>query len=864
MNNVAKKIKEFLKKTILNRKTKLGIFSGIIVSFSIFIKAKALAPLAAWGIKIGATALIGALVVPSIGKWVISTATKGIIALVQLIVGQIVALEINLLSWVISMQNFTTLPIVRLGWRITRDFSNILFIAVLIYLAFAIILRIQNYNASSMLWKVIVMAVLINFSLMIGGVIIDVSQVFFFYFLRAPFGDKVEYNPANTGLAIGNQLGLHQILGKDQSLSGSTGGEGESKENRELGLVGRAIFVIIFSFVYALVLGGLVLILFVRNFYLWILLIFAPIAWVVWVIPIKQISGFFNQWWSEFMKWVFVAPIIAFFIFLSLYTTEVIDDFGKESTNKILVDNFYDDEKAAEKTEHSSLFFGRAQTNIFGLGNLSKSLITVIFLLFSMKAAQSMGVRVAGSTLSFADRIRRRATDYAWGKVKSTAKDTGRKVAQTGTGLLAAGTGAVTRALPEGLRNRIGRYVGDMSKVPLIGAPFKAMTRGIEKLSAGAPKMRESLVKQGEKRIENMSKDQIKRKLELGQFDRYEKIAAQRKIGVANEKHFKDLQGIYKSNNMQDDLANLKKENPYWTDEFKGLAKGYDDIKKNKLDTKSGSELAKKQISDEERAIMVGKKMSEQDILAESYKRALANQFKGFDADKMAINFEKDEAFKNPDSISNQALAVVASKQRYGRFADKVIDKMSPSQAGKLMENVVKELGGGKINERGISAADKLGYGSLGKDKPKGGDFSPGLVLTESTLRDIAKNFGVKSPEPQPEDRGSQYQEEYKEAEQPFQPPPVQTPTPPPTGGHTPTPTPSPEQQMPTPPSPEELKKIEFDNVAERTANQGKIINKDLLYKLMDKGVTASDIEDERLTRSDNSFNEWAKRMLEK
>lgn len=861
MNNVAKKIKEFLKRTILNRKTKLGIFSGIILSFYLTIKAKAIVPAVAWGLGMGVSTLIGALVVPSIGAWVIDKALKGVIALVQFVVGQLIALEINLLSWVISIQNFTTLPIVRLGWRITRDFSNILFIAVLIYLAFAIILRVQNYNASSMLWKVIVMAVLINFSLMIGGVIIDISQVFFFYFLRAPFGDKVEYNPANTGIAIGDRLQLNRLLANDQSLSGSTGEGEESKENKELGIVGRTVFVIIFSFVYALVLGALVLILFVRNFYLWILLIFSPIAWVSWVIPIKQISGFFNQWWSEFMKWVFVAPIIAFFIFLSLYTSEVIDDFGKESSDKILVDNFYDDKKAAEKTEHSSLFFGRDKTNMFGLGNVSKSMITVIILLAGMMAAKSSGVGIAASALGIADRARRAVTGYAWGKVK----DTGREVAQRGIGAVAAGTGAVTRLLPEGLRRNIGQFTAGVSKVPLIGAPFKAMTRGIEKLSEGAPKMRENLVKKGEERMKNMSKDQIKRGLELGKFDRYEQIAAQRKVGVVNEQHFKDLQGIYKRSNMQSELADLKKENPYWTDEFKGLAKGYDDIKKNNLDTKAGRELADKQISKEERAIMVGKKMSDQDILAESYKRALANQFKGFDADKMAINFEKDEAFKNPDSISNQALAVVASKQKFNKFADKVIDKMNPNQAGKLMENVVNEIG--------VDAANILGYGSLYDEKPKGGDFSPALVLTEKTLRDLNEELKKKnspkasyqkqSQPKEPKDRGSQYQEEYKEAKQPFQPPPRQAPTPPPsTGGPIPTPTPSPGQQMPPPLDTAELKKIEFDNIAERTANQGKIINKDLLYKLMDKGVTASDIEDERLTRSDNSFNEWAKRIL--
>jgi len=62
-------------------------------------------------------------------------------------------------------------------------------------------------------------------------------------------------------------------------------------------------------------LGGLVVTLFVRLFWLWILLILAPLAWTLSVAPIPVIGHYAKEWWNNFLKWCFVGPVVGFSYF---------------------------------------------------------------------------------------------------------------------------------------------------------------------------------------------------------------------------------------------------------------------------------------------------------------------------------------------------------------------------------------------------------------------------------------------------------------------------------------------------------------------------------------------------------------------
>ena len=60
---------------------------------------------------------------------------------------------------------------------VTRDLANMFFIFILLYIAIATILEIAAYNAKALLARLIIVALLLNFSLFFTRVIIDASNI---------------------------------------------------------------------------------------------------------------------------------------------------------------------------------------------------------------------------------------------------------------------------------------------------------------------------------------------------------------------------------------------------------------------------------------------------------------------------------------------------------------------------------------------------------------------------------------------------------------------------------------------------------------------------------------------------------------
>jgi hypothetical protein len=177
MQNIFKKIK-----SILGTKKFLGILLLVISVISIFPIQSALAnqsggPYIERFTSEQNQALAEAP--SSIFGWIANKATMWVTEQIMKFFGFLIQLEAKVLSWVVDKSHFTTLGVVQQGWKICRDFANLFFIAVLIYIAFSLILKLQKGDPKKLLFKVIAMAIIINFSLMIGGIIIDFSQVLF-------------------------------------------------------------------------------------------------------------------------------------------------------------------------------------------------------------------------------------------------------------------------------------------------------------------------------------------------------------------------------------------------------------------------------------------------------------------------------------------------------------------------------------------------------------------------------------------------------------------------------------------------------------------------------------------------------------
>jgi len=213
-----------------------------------------------------------------------------------------------LLDMAFGLEKFTEAGIVQMGWVIVRDLVNMFFVLILLAIALATILRVESYGIKALLPKLIIIAVLINFSLVIAGAIIDFSQVLTHFFY-----DEIR---GNTGVSA--QLAKVANIQKVWELND----EAAIPEKVAGGVSG--IMMIIFSIIFGIILilaatlaiGAGAFFLIVRLIMLWILLILAPLAWFLWILP--DTSKFFSQWWSSFLKWTFFAPIYAFFVYLAI------------------------------------------------------------------------------------------------------------------------------------------------------------------------------------------------------------------------------------------------------------------------------------------------------------------------------------------------------------------------------------------------------------------------------------------------------------------------------------------------------------------------------------------------------------------
>jgi len=238
--------------------------------------------------------------------------------------GVVLWLEAQIIDYIISPANFsfTNSPIVTLGWGITRDLANMFFILILLVIAFATVLKIQSYAIKQLWWKVLAAAILINFSLVIAGFVIDFTQVLTTFFLNQITGGG-SFGTITTRLAASMQILNFYNPATPASIGQGIGQFASSGIAAVVSIILTLVGLVITVFVF----GAAAIFLIVRILYIWFLLIFAPFVWMLWILPAT--SGQFSKWWDSFLKWTFFAPIYVFMIYLSL---SIFDANGKLNT----------------------------------------------------------------------------------------------------------------------------------------------------------------------------------------------------------------------------------------------------------------------------------------------------------------------------------------------------------------------------------------------------------------------------------------------------------------------------------------------------------------------------------------------------
>lgn len=296
----------------------------------------------------------------------------------------------------ISEFGFKNMETVHMGWTITRNIVNMFFIFALVIIAFATILRIDSYGIKALLPKLILMAILINFSFLACGIIIDASNIAAQFFRDGIKTDDIGQTIIDaTGSAKSLQVDPKEGVGMVETKS--------DLDRNIRQLISLAFAITIVGITGIILLIGSVLFV-IRIGALWVLIILAPIAWFLSIFPAFKAQA--NKWWSNFLKWSFFAPIFLFFIYLSIALSNEI------SRPKYSTEAF---------KELNSVILGSAI-----LDNLFSYIVIIILLLGAPIIALQMGVYGATTTIGFAKgqyvRARKGITKWAGTKTEAGAR----------------------------------------------------------------------------------------------------------------------------------------------------------------------------------------------------------------------------------------------------------------------------------------------------------------------------------------------------------------------------------------------------------------------------------------------------------
>ena len=180
------------------------------------------------------------------------------------------------------------------AWGVIRDVANMSFIFVLLYAAIQTILGIGE-DAKKLIVRIIVVAILINFSLFFTKIVIDVSNI-----LAITFYDAIAPGALNKGMTYGISSSLMDPL-KLTSIY-KLGAGLASERLLVIGVMGTIV-----SLIASFVFFAISIMFIIRFVVLIFVLILSPIAFVSFVLP--QMDEYRKQWWNALSGQAFFAPI---------------------------------------------------------------------------------------------------------------------------------------------------------------------------------------------------------------------------------------------------------------------------------------------------------------------------------------------------------------------------------------------------------------------------------------------------------------------------------------------------------------------------------------------------------------------------
>ncbi len=209
---------------------------------------------------------------------------------------------------------------VETAWTAFRDIANILIIGIFTFVAIGTILGLETFNAKKMVAKVLIIAVVINFSLLGTKMIIDASnytatQIYTAAALGSG-GNTADATSAKWGIAdqFMNLLGVGTLANTWKTVTDTA-----IAKDSGWAALGHGILLTIILLATAAVLFYGCFLLVSRMIMLIFLLVTASIAFASYLVPKWSGSNYgWDAWWSSLIWCTTFAPMLMFLLWMTL------------------------------------------------------------------------------------------------------------------------------------------------------------------------------------------------------------------------------------------------------------------------------------------------------------------------------------------------------------------------------------------------------------------------------------------------------------------------------------------------------------------------------------------------------------------
>lgn len=255
----------------------------------------------------------------------------------------ILALAGLLFNWVFnetilqfgSVVNSGVITAINIAWSAFRDVSNILIIGLFAFIAIMTILGNTEYGYKKMLSRVLIVAVLINFSLLFTKIIIDVSDFTAVQFFNACAQCTQQNSTSGTIASGSNSTQTGDTSGIAGAFMQYAGASSFSNTYSTLWQVGKnpqngGWYVLLYGVVISLLELVAAIVLFYGSFLLIsravlmiILMITSSIAFASYLLPSGwQSSAGWSLWWQTLLKNAVFAPLLAIMLWVTLTVSQ--------------------------------------------------------------------------------------------------------------------------------------------------------------------------------------------------------------------------------------------------------------------------------------------------------------------------------------------------------------------------------------------------------------------------------------------------------------------------------------------------------------------------------------------------------------